>query len=206
MFHSASSLDWQSDVMAPDNAAAILDLSLERLEMGDRSGAIADFNRAIVLEPSADAYATRARVRRDEGDLAASLADYGSAIALEPQRVRLYVGRALTFRRAERLAEAEADMDRALSLDPGRSEDWLYRGTIRRLRGNPEGALRDDDEAVRLGLSQRGLLLEQHGDHSSAMADLRRATALELATAETWANLSLTDAGARLERGDPGRR
>ncbi|MGO8698821.1 MAG: tetratricopeptide repeat protein [Limisphaerales bacterium] len=76
----------------------------------DFTGALADFNHALELNPrNSDAYADRGAVREVQGDFSAAVADYDKVIELRPERSewqRLY-RRALLLRMG-RLAETGA--------------------------------------------------------------------------------------------------
>ncbi|NJO52826.1 MAG: tetratricopeptide repeat protein [Leptolyngbyaceae cyanobacterium RM2_2_4] len=76
----------QSPPTASEEAETYFNRGLERYRQGDLEGAIADFNRAIELNPEfADAYNTRGNLRYSlEGDVAGAIADFTRAIDLNP--------------------------------------------------------------------------------------------------------------------------
>ncbi len=74
-------------------------------------------------------------------------------------------------------AEAIADAERALALDPKCARAWLTRGSVRLLAEDPAAALTDLEEAVRLApedadaLERRGDARLRTGDAAGALAD-----------------------------------
>jgi tetratricopeptide (TPR) repeat protein len=83
--------------------------------------AIADYDRAISLEPAATWYpAPRARAYHNLGDYEKSLADYNRAIELNPADAAwMLVGRGELLRDMDRNGEARADFLKAVDLEPG---------------------------------------------------------------------------------------
>ncbi len=77
----------------------------------------------------------------------------------------------------ERYEEAEASIDRAIELMPGRSSSYLSRALIRYYRNNLRGAMDDYDLALYVdpnnfyGYYNRGLLRMQLGDDNRAIED-----------------------------------
>lgn len=70
---------------APDDAKLHNRLGVARAMLGDRKGARAAFDRALVLEPNlASARANRARLAGGAGDMATALPDAREAVRLEP--------------------------------------------------------------------------------------------------------------------------
>lgn len=59
--------------------------------LGDYAGALADYNKAIELDPEcAEAYNNRGLAKQDLKDYAGAMADYNKAIELFPQYTRVY--------------------------------------------------------------------------------------------------------------------
>ena len=70
----------------PKSAQDYFRRAMRRYRSQDRAGAIADFDRAIQLQPNfPDAYNNRGIVKGSLGDKALAIADYSQAIALNPK-------------------------------------------------------------------------------------------------------------------------
>ena len=88
-------------------------------EMGSYDLAIADFDRAIQLNPNeAAAYNNRGASYRGKGDYGGALADHDQAVGLAPAEARAFSGRAWTHYRRGDYSRAKIDASRAIELDP----------------------------------------------------------------------------------------
>ena len=68
-----------------------------RRDLGDLDGAIADYARAIELNPkSAPAYVDRGNAKRDQGNFDAALADYNRAIEIDHENYFAFLGSGIT--------------------------------------------------------------------------------------------------------------
>ena len=86
---------------------------------GDLAGAIADYNRAIELDPKyAAAYYNRGLAKKAKGDLDGAIADYNRAIELDPKLAIAYNNRGIAKEAKGDLDGAIADYNRAIELDP----------------------------------------------------------------------------------------
>src|SRR5260221_591619 len=87
--------------------------------ISDLAQALADYTRAIKLNPNDDqAYYNRAIARNDKGDADGALADYDQAIRIDPKYTDAYVNRAEIKAGQENWDAAIADLNRAIALDP----------------------------------------------------------------------------------------
>src|SRR5215468_2684176 len=75
-------------------AATYIDRGLAKQKKGDLDGAMADYNKAIELNPkSATAYNNRGAIRSTKGDLNGALGDFNQAIRLNPNYALPYNNR-----------------------------------------------------------------------------------------------------------------
>jgi tetratricopeptide (TPR) repeat protein len=88
-------------------------------DMGDLDHAVADYTRAIQLDPKfAQAYSGRCAVQIKKGDLALAIDDCNQAIVLDPKLAIAYNNRGLAKQAQGDTAGAAADTARAQQLDP----------------------------------------------------------------------------------------
>ena len=72
------------------DAGAYAARGTELLTSGNYDGAIAELNRAIELDPSAESYYTRGFAYFSKNDLDKAIADWNSAVNLDPREARAY--------------------------------------------------------------------------------------------------------------------
>jgi tetratricopeptide (TPR) repeat protein len=114
--------------------------------------AIADFTRAILLEPDEpEFWLSRGRVRYHIGATGLGEEDLGRGIDLDPENARFYVirGECRSWWGGSR-DDAVADFGCAIELHPLTPSYYYKRGVLWQRLGDLARALRDLDEAVRL--------------------------------------------------------
>ena len=165
-------------------ARALVDEARRAQDRADPRAALAAIDRAIVLEPaSAELLAFRAEQRACDAGFKGERSDADCA--------------------RER-ADALADADRALTLDPRAGLAWAARGVVLEARGDLHGALEDLDRAAALVpdeptvFGDRASARQAAGDLAGALDDVDRAVALAPRSA---LNLGCR-AGLRHRRGD----
>ena len=99
-------------------------MGVTRREAGDLDGALADFNRAIALDPrSAWGYFGRGIILGEQGKLDEAIADFDRAVELDPQFAMAYANRGLARLRRGEGYIAKKDFRLCLELDPNLKED-----------------------------------------------------------------------------------
>ncbi len=178
-----------------------------RRQIGDPAGAVADFTRALELEPgNAEIYFERGVAKENSGDHDGAIADASCALEIEPKRVSLY-----SLRGAARLNKAEldgaiGDFDRAIALDPQNASAHLFRGMARLGKGDAAGAIADLDRVLALDPSNpspygiRGVARLARQDFRGAIADLDRGVESDPKNA----SLHAARGAARFETADRG--
>lgn len=103
-----------------DQAATYVNRGILRARLGDRTGAIGDYDRAIGMRPDAgDAYLNKGGVLLLEGKFAAARALFDAALARATSRPELaHFGRAVAAESVGDLGRAYADYRRAAELAP----------------------------------------------------------------------------------------
>jgi tetratricopeptide (TPR) repeat protein len=156
----------------------------QKNEQGKYQGALADYDRAIALNPNyASAYVGRGILKFEKlNDYQGALADYNRAIALNPNYASAYVGRGLLkFEILNDYQRALADYNRAIALNPSLAEAYGNRGILKYQHLNDlSGALQDLSYAIKLnpqlegGYYNRGDILYTSGRKAEALQDFRK--------------------------------
>ena len=125
-----------------DDSSAYATRGSFRANIGDRAGAIADWTKAIAIEPSIDLYLKRAATLYELGDVKAALADAEAARALDPSS-EAAIGR-VTMLKAESgdLAGGLALLDQRIALG------GEMRRTFRTAKASLIGEYGDPAEAI----------------------------------------------------------
>jgi tetratricopeptide (TPR) repeat protein len=115
-----------------------------RLASGNAAGAIADFDRALALQPGhVMAYNNRGHARAAAGDPQRALADFQIASQLAPRLITAQVGAGNALLALGDPAGAERDFQTALELDPSYGPARLGRGLARAALGKRGEACED---------------------------------------------------------------
>ncbi|WP_373539747.1 trypsin-like peptidase domain-containing protein [Chamaesiphon sp.] len=119
--------------------------------LGQREAAIADFDRAISLNPSyTEAYSHRGVAKYDLEKYKEAIADYNRAISINSNYAEAYVNRGNLKVALGQIKEAVTDYDRAVSLNPNFTYAYYNRAFLKyRLNQNKE-AIADYDRAISL--------------------------------------------------------
>jgi tetratricopeptide (TPR) repeat protein len=160
----------------PANISALLLRARFRIP-GQPTEAAFDINRVLQLEPdNADALATRAFIMMGQDDEAA-LRAATRALALAPANVDALWIRSLIAVRLGDTAQAQNDLDRAVTLEPDDRRTRMARAELRLQIGDSVGATNDLNALLALqydlrALQMRAALLAAAGDDAGALADL----------------------------------
>ena len=131
--------------------------------LNKRDAAIADFTRALTLDPGSDeAYYMRGRTWSQKARYPDAIADFTECLQIAPTRVDAYVARGETFvSRANRpnnkpaktllyLNSAIADLDRAISLTPRNSNAYGWRARAHRSAERLDASIANFTKSLRL--------------------------------------------------------
>src|SRR5437870_10728144 len=156
------SYTWEADEKqavksAPAPAASgtsdgdLVNRGIEKAKNGDLDGALADFNRAIELNPKDDApYYNRAQARRLKNDTAGASADYTRAIELGSTNPAAYNNRGNARAENNDRDDAIADYTRAIELKPDYARAYYNRAVLKKEKGDKAGAKADFKTAEKL--------------------------------------------------------
>ena len=94
-----------------------------RYKLGDKQGAIQDYNQAIKINPNeAKAYYGRGNVRSDLGDKQGAIQDYNQAIKINPKDAEAYYNRGFVRSKLGDKQGAIDDYNQAIKINPGLSQ------------------------------------------------------------------------------------
>ncbi len=159
-----------------------------RSSINDITGAIADYTKAIEINPgfafAANAFFARGVAMDKTGNLKSALADYSRAIDLNHTMPEAYNKRGYALFRTGSVQNAIDDFATAIKLKPNYPEAYNNRGWALQNSGSIPAALRDYDKAILIAPEfdkpyyNRAALKSNAGDWSAALADY--ATILKL--------------------------
>jgi tetratricopeptide (TPR) repeat protein len=177
-------------------------LAVQKSKKQDYRGSLADYNRAISLDPKySKAYSGRGFLKvLNLNDPQGSLADYNRAIELAPNDAKAYNNRG--FLKAEKLNDPQgglADYNRVISLDPNFAAAYNNRGVLKYGKLNdPQGSLADYNRAIEFApnfaqaYKNRGVLKAiKLNDPQGSLADYNRAISLDPNFAVAYGNRGL---------------
>jgi tetratricopeptide (TPR) repeat protein len=112
---------------------------LAKYDLGNRKEAIADYDRAIDINPKyAEAYNNRGNAKDDLGNRKEAIADYDRAIAIDPKFAEAYYNRGIAKSELENRQGAITDMNTAVGLFRQQRRMDLYQkamGNLKKLQG-----------------------------------------------------------------------
>jgi tetratricopeptide (TPR) repeat protein len=153
---------------------------------GDLDGAIADYDRAIQIDPKdAAIYNNRGLAKQAKGDLDAAIVDFNRAIQLNPKDAIAYSNRGNTKRDKGDLDGAILDYNRAIRLDRKYAYAYYDRGLAKKQKSDLDGAIVDYNRVIELdpkfakAYCDRGVAKRRKGDLDGAISDYDRTVELD---------------------------
>jgi tetratricopeptide (TPR) repeat protein len=153
-----------------------------RYELGDKQGAIEDYNQAIKINPNdAYTYNNRGNVRSKLGDKQGAIDDYTLAIKINPNLADAYYNRGNVRDELGDKQGAIDDYNLAIKFNPNYADAYYNRGLVRDELGDKQGAIDDYNLAIKFNpnLAQayigRGLVRNELGDKQGAIDDYNQA-------------------------------
>jgi tetratricopeptide (TPR) repeat protein len=124
---------------------------LKKHDQGDSDGAIADYTRAIELNPKyVEAYNNRGAEKLKKGDFDGAITDCNRAIELDPEHANAYAIRAYARDKTGDSDGAMADLGRAIKLNPKDASAYDFRGEIEARKKQYAAAAKDEQKASEL--------------------------------------------------------
>src|SRR6266496_5648455 len=179
----------------PKDAQAYVDRAKARRFNGDAGGAIADFSRALELDPKLTSiYYDRGITNLQNGSLDEAISDLSHAIELSPNTADYYNDRGLAKLRKRDNDGAIVDFTRAIELDPKNAIAYRNRALAKNIKKDADGALGDYNRAIELdpknanAFNNRGNIKKAKGDLDGAIADFTSAIGLNEKLAIAYKN------------------
>ena len=171
---------------------------------GDYDGAIADFSRAIEIEPdNVMAFVNRAVCKQDKEDHHGAISDWDRALELKPDDGGWYVNRGIVKEVIGDYDGALSDYNRAAEVEPNYEVAYIARAYVKMRQGDYEGAIADYTRVIELwpnnpaAFDNRGLAKSRQGDYDGAIVDHNHAIELQPSSAEYYLNRGTAKANAK---------
>jgi tetratricopeptide (TPR) repeat protein/S1-C subfamily serine protease len=166
-----------------------------RKELGDKQGAIDDYNLAIKFNPNlALAYNNRGIVRNELGDKQGAIDDYNQALKFNPNYAPAYNNRGIVRYELGDKPGAIADFNLAIKFNLNYAQAYYNRGIVRNELGDKPGAIDDYTQAIKINPNyaeayyNRGLVRKDLGDKQGAIDDYNLAIKINPNDAEAYYN------------------
>jgi len=185
---ACSAVASDADATPAQRAAALIQRGMDRAEQQQYTRAVADFGRALRLDPSnTDALSERGAVHQQRGAYEAALSDFEAALALDPYNsIAAYRRDQALQGRGDSVRQQLAQLTEMLARDPNNAEALNNRCWLLAVNdGDLNAALADCDAALRIApqssntLDSRGLVRLKRGEFAAALGDYEAALALE---------------------------
>lgn len=197
---------------SPKDAQGYVNRGDARGQYGDLAGAIADYRRAIELDPKSvpaskleSTYHDSGIVRFERGAYDAAIADLNHAIELKPNDQDLYNDRGVAKWNQRDIEGAMSDYNQAIAINPKTAaRAYRNRGLLKAAKGDNDGAIADYNQAIELepqnaaAYNKRGELKRAKDDLDGAISDFTAAIGLDAKLASAYKNR----ADARQAKGD----
>lgn len=178
---------------SPRQAIAFVNRGESLSDAGAPEAAIADFTRALALDPQLPAaYTNRGNVFAQLGQIDRALADYGEALRIAPNFTGALNSRGVLYARMGNLDGALADFNAAVTMDPQSALAYFNRGNVFWQKNDKDAALADYNRAIQLdsrlaaAYAMRAQIFSGLGQNAQALEDAKTAQALGYPRLETF--------------------
>ena len=140
-----------TQAQTPDSAKDCVKRGISRFSKGDTDGAIAEFDKAIKLDPRmTEAHLNRGKARRAKGNLDGAITDYERAMELDTRVTsnnrditQAYTNRGFIRANQFDLEGAISDFDKAIRVSPSDADSYIKRAEARLVKGDLQDAIVD---------------------------------------------------------------
>jgi serine/threonine-protein kinase len=146
-----SSLQARQTSTVETKAQKFLRQGLKKLNRGDYSSALEDFNQALRLNPVfTDAYVCQSIIHYYQGDHLGAIEDCDQVLRINPGNADAYNNRGLNRVALGDYKRAIADFNQVLEIEPNHAKAYLNRGYSRLQLDDNWAAIEDFDRALRI--------------------------------------------------------
>ncbi|MES2837544.1 MAG: tetratricopeptide repeat protein [Bacteroidota bacterium] len=136
---------------------------LAKYKVKDFKGAIADYDKAIKLEPLANYYTNRGHAKADYHDYTSAILDYSKVIEMEPNNALAYYNRAHAYGELHEFKSAITDYAKSLELDSNNGHAYFNRGLAKHeLNEGKDLGCHDFKKAQELGDKDADEMLKEY--------------------------------------------
>ena len=187
-------LSLSEKVYAGDNSY-YFNRAYDKAERGDYYGAIADYTKAIEIDPNDfKAFNNRGNSKDDLKDYEGAISDYTKAIEINPNYEKAYFNRGLAKRKINDYFGAIADYKKAIVINPQYAAAYNNIAFIKRKKeiNDNYGAIIYASIAIEIDPNDsnyylnRGVAKENLGDMKGACDDWRKASSLGNESTAKW--------------------
>ncbi len=158
----------------------------KKSNLGDFQGAIADYSKAIEINPSfEDALYNRADSKYKLEDYLGAISDLSKLIEINPSDDQAYNNRGNAKESLEDYSGAIADYTKAIEINPNYAEAYSNRGIVKKNLGNFEEAIADYTKAIDINPNyaeayyNSGLSKCELGDFEGEISDYTKAIEID---------------------------
>ena len=182
----------------PYLSLAYLNRGLAKKSNNDIQGALADYNKAITLNPADHkAFLNRGNINFNASKWDEAIADYDRSISLNDQNAKSFSSRGAAYGSKGNYQQAIQDITKALELDPNFTDARKNRMLIYYFQGNYQASLEDctlflQQSPNDAGMwNQRGLIYQALGKWNEAEADFNKSIQMQPNEGSYYFNRSL---------------
>ena len=177
----------------PQTAEEYFYSAYNKEKAGDYYGAIADYNKAIEINPNDAAYNNRGLAKYNLDDFYNAISDYTKALELNPNNGNAYLNRGIAKFNLKDNNKAIVDFNRAVKINPKDGIIYFFRGIAKSVIEDYYGAIIDLNKAIEFDIPSseigrayytRGICKIVLGDKNGACQDTRKAQSLGIDTSK----------------------
>jgi len=135
----------------PQTSADYYNRGVERQNKGDMDGALADYTKAIELDPkNSFAYNNRGNIKQDKGKPKEAIVDYQNAIAINPGHASAHFNLAHAYQGRKDYEGAIYQYTKAIEAKPDYAMAYANRGLCQLYVNNDAEAQKDFDRSLEI--------------------------------------------------------